>query len=124
MVKAIFIMGPVYYVHMLRNQRCRGRGGPGRPVKPRILRGHAEYGNFHPSLEEGGEPVIIEMDEVEALRLVDYLGLNQEEAANSMGVSRGTVWRCVDSGRRKLITMVMENRSLLVGGEDPSGEID
>ena len=65
-----------------------------------------------------------EMDEVEALRLVDYLGLNQEEAANSMGVSRGTVWRCVDSGRRKLITMVMENRSLLVGGEDPSGEID
>ncbi len=111
-------MGPVDYVHMPRNQHCYGRGGPGRPVKPRILRGRSDYGDFHPSREEGGEPIIIEMDEVEALRLVDYMGLNQEEAANSMGVSR------VDSGRRKLITMVMENRSLLVGGSEPSEDID
>jgi len=93
-------------------------------MKPRILRGRSSYGTFHPSLGEGGEPIIIEMDEVEALRLVDYMGLNQEEAANSMGVSRGTVWRCVDSGRRKLIAMVMENRTLVVGHEDLSDETD
>ncbi len=52
--------------------------------------------------------MIIDPDEVEALRLVDYLGLNQEEAAQSLGVSRGTVWRCVDSRKEKLITMVIE----------------
>jgi len=66
------------------------------------------------------EPVSIDPDEVEALRLVDYLGLNQEEAAQSMGVSRGTVWRCVDSGRKKLISMVIEGRPLYVANVDES----
>jgi len=64
--------------------------------------------------------VTIDPDEVEALRLVDYLGLDQEEAAQSMGVSRGTVWRCVDSGRKKLITMVVEGRPLTVPNVDGS----
>jgi predicted DNA-binding protein (UPF0251 family) len=79
-----------------------------------MLRGPSNYSSFVPSSEGASEPVIIDPDEVEALRLVDYLGLNQEEAAQSMGVSRGTVWRCVDSGRRKLISMVIEGRPLTV----------
>jgi len=63
---------------------------------------------------------VIYPDEVEALRLVDHLGLNQEEAAKSMGVSRGTVWRCVDSGRKKLISMIIEGRPLQVANVDES----
>jgi len=83
-------------------------------MKPRMLRGPSNYSSFSPSSGSSAEAVVIDPDEVEALRLVDYLGLNQEEAAQSMGVSRGTVWRCVDSGRKKLITMVIEGRPLSV----------
>jgi hypothetical protein len=83
-------------------------------MKPRVLRGPSDYSSFLPSSGVASEAITIDPDEVEALRLVDYLGLNQEEAAQSMGVSRGTVWRCVDSGRRKLIAMIIEGRPLSV----------
>ena len=89
-------------------------------MKPRVLRGLSSYSSFTPSSGSSSETVIIDPDEVEALRLVDYLGLNQEEAAQSMGVSRGTVWRCVDSGRKKLITMLIEGRALAVTDVDDS----
>lgn len=89
-------------------------------MKPRMLRGLSNYSSFTPSSESTSETIVIDPDEVEALRLVDYLGLNQEEAAQSMGISRGTVWRCVDSGRRKLITMVIEGRPLSVTNMDDS----
>lgn len=89
-------------------------------MKPRVLRGPSDYSSFIPSSETASEPIGIDPDEVEALRLVDYLGLNQEEAAQSMGVSRGTVWRCVDSGRKKLISMIIEGRPLLVANVDES----
>lgn len=89
-------------------------------MKPRVLRGPSSYSDFSPSSIGASEPVLIGPDEVEALRLVDYLGLNQEEAAQSMGVSRGTVWRCVDSGRKKLISMLIEGRPLSVMEIDDS----
>ena len=53
-------------------------------------------------------------DEVEALRLVDYEGLSQEEAAESMKISRGTVWRLLQSGRKKIVAMVVEHKQLKV----------
>ncbi len=53
-------------------------------------------------------------DEVEALRLVDYEGLSQEEAASSMKISRGTVWRLLQSGRKKIVAMVVEHKQLKV----------
>lgn len=84
-------------------------------MKPRFIQNPTDYSSFFPRPGAGREPIVIEVDEVEALRLVDHLGLSQEEAAASMGVSRGTVWRCVDSGRRKLISMVVEGRPLMIG---------
>jgi predicted DNA-binding protein (UPF0251 family) len=58
---------------------------------------------------------MITYDELEALRLVDYQGLTQEEAAQKMMVSRGTVWRCLDSARKKVATMLVEGRGLVIG---------
>ncbi|RLI03689.1 hypothetical protein DRO30_00715, partial [Candidatus Bathyarchaeota archaeon] len=34
-----------------------------------------------------------------------------------MGVSRGTVWRCLENARRKIATMLAENRLLVVTPE-------
>jgi predicted DNA-binding protein (UPF0251 family) len=60
---------------------------------------------------------MITYDELEALRLVDYQGLTQEEASKKMMVSRGTVWRCLDSARKKVATMLVEGRELVIGDE-------
>ena len=84
-------------------------------MKPRIIMNMMDFDSFYPLNGEDRESIVIGYDEMEALRLVDYQGMNQEEAASSMGVSRGTVWRCVDSGRRKLVAMVIEGRPMHVG---------
>ena len=89
-------------------------------MKPRIIKEVPDVSRFLPmsskeiSLTSGKEAIEMMPDEVEALRLVDYEGLVQEDAAERMGVSRGTVWRCLDSARRKVATMIVEGRELLI----------
>ncbi len=94
----------------------RGFKGRGRRPKPRLL-GFIPPNEviFIPYIngeEMGGEPVVVAPDELEALRLVYYLGLTQEEAAQRMGVSRGTLWRLLSSGRKKVIAALVEGRPL------------
>ncbi len=95
----------------------RRRRGAGRPCKTRYIwfapRGRV---TFIPIDEKGesmeGQPLRLEPDELEALRLVYLEGLTQSEAAERMGVSRGTLWRMLESGRRKLISALVELRPL------------
>ncbi len=97
------------------------RGGRGRPPKPRRLAWFPPGGGvaFIPVPLEAMtsvhvEPVVLYPDEVEALRLVYVEGLTQEEASRRMGVSRGTLWRLLDSGRRKLALAVVARRPIII----------
>ena len=89
-------------------------------MKPRMIREAPDTDRFLPTsskgipLTSGKEAIEMMPDEVEALRLVDYEGLIQEEAAEKMGVSRGTMWRCLDSARRKVAAMIVEGRELAI----------
>jgi predicted DNA-binding protein (UPF0251 family) len=56
------------------------------------------------------------VDELEALRLCDLEGLDQESAGERMGVSRGTVQRLLKSGRATLVRTLVENRALVIDG--------
>ena len=60
-----------------------------------------------------GKPVMVTPEELEALRLVDYLGLSQEDAARKMGCSRATVSRLLRSARKKIATGVVEGRVVM-----------
>ncbi len=88
----------------------------GRPLKPRTVRFRPEFPVFIPStrLPPTPPPVTLTLDELEALRLVDYNGLLQEEAAKLMEVSRGTLWRILENARRKVIAMMIEGRPLVI----------
>lgn len=44
--------------------------------------------------------------ELEALRLVDAEGLTQEQAAERMHISRGTLWRILQQARKKVISVL------------------
>lgn len=69
---------------------------------------------FHPSPAYCLEPILLDLAELEAFRLVDLEGLSQEEAAKRMGVSRGTVWRLVKSARRKAAQALSEGRPIQI----------
>lgn len=61
-----------------------------------------------------GPPVTIMPDELEALRLVYLEDMTQEEAAQKMGVSRGTIWRLLESGRKKLVQAIVYLHPILL----------
>jgi len=64
------------------------------------------------------EIVELGQDEIESMRLCDYEGLEQEEAAKKMNISRGTVQRLLYSGRKKVIEAITQSKALRIeGGE-------
>ena len=98
---------------MPQRRRCR-RGNRGRFPKPVTIPNPSKVERFIPEPRTTSESIIIEPAEVEALRLVDLEGLSQEEAGLEMGVSRGTVWRFLQSARKKVTQALTEGRQLTV----------
>ena len=104
---------------MLRRRRRHGRKG--RPPKPIILGVIPPAQEFNPSgTKRNLEPIYLEPAELESFRLVDQEGLSQEEAGAKMGISRGTVWRLLQTARKKTAQALTEGRSLLLSS--PSQE--
>jgi predicted DNA-binding protein (UPF0251 family) len=63
-------------------------------------------------------PISLDLDELEAMRLVDLENLTQDEAGNLMNISRGSIWRLLQSGRRKLINAIFESREIRINIEN------
>jgi len=56
------------------------------------------------------------LDELEAIRLADYLGMDHTDAAHEMEISRSTFSRLVERARRKVAEFLVEGRHLRVDG--------
>lgn len=70
--------------------------------------------------------VVLSLDEVEALRLADLEGMYQEDAANSMGVSRQTFGRIVTSARGKVANALVNGKMIRMEGgyyEEVEGKV-
>lgn len=85
-----------------------------RPKKPRYCRRVDGFNLYKPSGIPLSQLEIVELglDELEAMRLCDLEGKQQEEAADQMGVSRGTIQRLLQTGRKKLLTSITEGQAL------------
>lgn len=90
----------------------------GRPRTPRLINDSVSSRCFSPECCPHEEEIIITLlpEEVELLRLVDLEGLEQEEAANVLGVSRRTVWRDLHTARRKVADALTSGKTLQLGG--------
>ena len=62
------------------------------------------------------EVIQVKVEELEAIKLIDYNGYEQEKAAIEMGVSRKTLWRDLKSGRKKIAEALVEGKALLIKG--------
>ena len=103
-----------------RRHRCGKRG---RFPKPVTLGNIPPIESFTPNPPRNLEAVFIEMAELEALRLVDMEGLSQEEAGEKMGVSRGTIWRLVQSARKKTAQAFSEGRPIYIVTSIPNQSV-
>ncbi|OPX68361.1 MAG: hypothetical protein A4E37_00952 [Methanoregulaceae archaeon PtaB.Bin056] len=90
----------------------------GRPRTPRVIGNAFSSRCYSPHCWPDEERAVITLlpDEVELLRLVDLEGMEQEEAAAILGVSRRTVWRDLHTARRKVADALTSGKSLQIGG--------
>jgi len=68
------------------------------------------------------DEIILEADEVEAIRLGDLKGLSQEEAAEKMKISRPTFGRIINRARIKIADGILNGKALRIS-EDLAGKL-
>jgi len=59
---------------------------------------------------------ILTFEEFEAIRLVDYEGMEQEKAAKQMKISQPTLSRLLLSGRKKIADALVNSKSIKIEG--------
>ena len=62
------------------------------------------------------EEVCLSIEEAEAIRLKDLEGLEQEECAERMNISRPTFHRVLGSARRKLADALLNGKAIRIDG--------
>ena len=89
-----------------------------RPPKTRSIAGPPAVTVFKPAGVRARdiEWLKLPLDEFEALRLVDREGLDQEQAAERMGVSRPTVTRLLGRARAKAARLLCDGLALAIEG--------
>lgn len=89
----------------------------GRPKKFRIVRQDPKISQFSPRGKPGRpDEVGIGMDGFEAIRLADFLGLNQIEAAKSMQISQQTFSRILRQVRKALAEALVNGKIIKIKG--------
>ena len=58
----------------------------------------------------------LSLDEYEAIRLADYIGMDHAEAAEEMEISRSTFSRLIDQARQKMAKFLVEGKELYIEG--------
>lgn len=89
-----------------------------RPTKCRRVCLYPEMLLFTPRGGEERESVVLSVDEFETIRLIDKVGLTQEETSQQMGVARTTVQRIYEIARRKIANALVDGSPLKIEGGD------
>lgn len=91
-----------------------------RPRKCRLVRSSPTARFFKPRGVPLRDLEIVKLkdEEYEAIILADYKGMEQEEAARLMGISRPTFSRTLSSARKAIAKVLAEGSALEIDGGD------
>lgn len=91
----------------------------GRPRKKKIINEQPRIDHFSPRGRPGRpDETIVAMEEYEAIRLHDYLGMQQKDAATMMGISQQSFSRVVREARKKLSDAIVNAKIIRIDGGD------
>jgi len=89
----------------------------GRPKKYRIVRVDPWISQFSPRGRPGRpDEVDLAMDEFEAMRLADFKGLSQKEAAKSMHISQQTFSRILKRAHKTIADAIVLGKIIRIQG--------
>lgn len=90
-----------------------------RPTKCRRICQFPQTLEFRPAQgSEGKDPVVLTVDEYEAIRLIDKEDLSQEQCAVRMQISRTTVQQTYANARKKLAMALVDSLPIRIEGGD------
>lgn len=89
-----------------------------RPQKDRIVHQPPLFTDFKPVGVKMTflKQVSLSLDEYEAFRLADYIGLSHDEAANEMNISRSTFTRLIEKARSIIAQLIINGNMLNIDG--------
>lgn len=87
-----------------------------RPKRLRCIISHPIIKEFRPEGIEAKEEVTLSLEEFEAIRHIDFEGLDQSQAAQIMNVSRQTFGRILKTGRFNLSNAIVNAYRLKIEG--------
>ena len=87
-----------------------------RPPRCRRICGAPQVDTFCPNGCENTEPILLTLDEYEAIRLVDLEQQTHEQCAAQMDISRSTVQEIYESARRKIAACLVHGKPLHITG--------
>ncbi len=93
----------------------------GRPQKPRRVSAEPKTVQFCAVSQEAGSGccrarIVLLVEEYEVIRLLDYMGMTQDECAAQMRVSRATVQALYCEARKKVSRFLVEGTGLEIAG--------
>jgi predicted DNA-binding protein (UPF0251 family) len=93
--------------------------GRGRKRRRRNVSINPKHRCFKPCKRDFDEIGFVELgvDEIEALRLIDYLDLYQEESSRIMNISRATFGRIAQRARQKVADALINGKAIIVREE-------
>jgi predicted DNA-binding protein (UPF0251 family) len=85
-----------------------------RPKKSREIQKTPRCLEFVPGISTCFEKVILNLEELEAIRLHDLLGLEQKKSATQMNISQPTFHRILVSGRKKIADALINAKQIII----------
>ena len=89
-----------------------------RPKSDRIVHEPPLFSDFKPIGVRGQdlEQILLTLDEFEAFRLADNMGLSHATAADEMEISRSTFTRLIEKARQKIAEFIIHGKLLSIEG--------
>lgn len=87
-----------------------------RPRKRRRIGMEPDFNRFGPKGISIKEIINLTLEEFETIKLIDYMDMNQEECAISMGVARTTVTAMYNDARKKVSQALIDGKTLVIEG--------
>lgn len=89
----------------------------GRPIKTRYVKANPIVTQFSPRGKPGRpDEVELNIDEFEALRLIDCKGMKQWQACRFMAISRPTLTRILKKARNKVADGIVNGKIIRIEG--------
>lgn len=89
-----------------------------RPQSDRIVHEPPLFSNFKPMGVRGQDlgQILLTLDEFEAFRLADQVGMSHAAAAEEMEISRSTFTRLIEKARKKIADFIIQGKMLTIEG--------